>query len=119
MTIPAQSAVDEDAAPTTGLDPDTAADAAGETDASTAPNAAPESDPGTRGGTRSVAEDQVDTEANGNRGAAPGERTVLDGPALENQEMHRATDDLRSSEDKIAAAREFADELARTQPEDG
>ncbi len=50
--------------------------------------------------------------------AAQGERTVLDGPALENQEMHRATDDLRSSQDKTAAAREFADELARTQPGD-
>jgi hypothetical protein len=43
--------------------------------------------------------------------------TELDGPALENPEMHRATDDLRSSEAKSAQAREFADDLAAsTQP---
>ena len=81
---PRASEVDDEAAPTTGLDPDTAADAAGET-----------THPGRRG-----------------------DRTVLDGPALENEEMHRATDDLRSSQDKTAAARDFADELAKTQPGD-
>jgi hypothetical protein len=43
--------------------------------------------------------------------------TELDGPALENPEMRRATDDLRSSEVKTAGAREIADDLAaRTQP---
>jgi hypothetical protein len=79
---PTRSEVDQDAAPTTGLEPDTAADAAGETTSTPA--------------------------------GAPADRTVLDGPALENQEMHRATDDLRSSQDKTAAAREIADELAST-----
>jgi hypothetical protein len=45
-------------------------------------------------------------------------KTVLDGPALENEEMRRGTEDLRSSQDKIAQAREFADEVARkTEPE--
>jgi len=43
---------------------------------------------------------------------------VLSGPALENAEMRRGTEDLRSSQDKIAQAREFADEVARkTGPE--
>jgi hypothetical protein len=43
--------------------------------------------------------------------------TELDGPALENPEMHRATEDLQSSEEKSAAAREIADDLAAsTQP---
>ena len=44
--------------------------------------------------------------------ASPAGRTILDGPALENAEMQLATDDLRSSEDKSAAAREIADQLA-------
>lgn len=45
-------------------------------------------------------------------------RTVLDGPALENEEMRRGTEDLRSSVAKTAQAREFADEVARkTEPE--
>ena len=84
---PSASELDVEAAPTTGLEPDTAADAAGE---AAAPAAA----------------------------GAPADGTVLDGPASENPEMHRATDDLRSSEEKTAAAREFADELAKTQPRD-
>lgn len=43
--------------------------------------------------------------------------TVLDGPALENEEMRKGTEDLRSSQDKIAQAREFADDVARrTEP---
>lgn len=46
------------------------------------------------------------------------QRTILDGPALENEEMRRGTEDLQSSQDKIAQAREFADEVARmTEPE--
>lgn len=45
-------------------------------------------------------------------------KTVLDGPALENEEMRRGTEELRSSEEKIAQAREFSDEVARrTEPE--
>lgn len=49
---------------------------------------------------------------------APSGRTVLDGPALENEEMLRGTEDLRSSEDKVAQAREYADKVARrTEPE--
>ncbi|WP_395725542.1 hypothetical protein [Nakamurella sp.] len=41
-------------------------------------------------------------------------KTVLDGPALENEQMRRGTEDLRSSQDKTAQAREFADDVART-----
>ena len=45
-------------------------------------------------------------------------KTVLDGPALANEEMRRGTEDLRSSQDKSAQAREFADDVARaTEPE--
>lgn len=48
---------------------------------------------------------------------APAE-TELTGPALENPEMHLATDDLQSSEAKSAEAREIADDLAAsTQPD--
>lgn len=48
---------------------------------------------------------------------APPGGTVLDGPALENPEMQRATEDLRSSEDKSRQAREIANDLAAsTQP---
>jgi hypothetical protein len=44
-------------------------------------------------------------------------RTVLDGPALENEEMRRGTEDLQSSEAKIDQARELAHEVARrTEP---
>ena len=44
-------------------------------------------------------------------------KTILDGPALENEEMRRGTEELRSSQDKIAQAREFADDVARqTEP---
>lgn len=46
------------------------------------------------------------------------DKTVLDGPALENEEMRRGTEDLRSSQDKTAQARDFADDVARkTEPE--
>ena len=51
-------------------------------------------------------------------GRADAATTVLDGPALDNEQMRRATEQLRSSQDKIAQAREFADEVARrTEPE--
>ena len=80
---PTETALDENAAPPTGSEPDTAPDAAGE-----------ESTPTAGGGTE------------------------LDGPALENPEMHRATEDLQSSEAKSAAAREIADELAASTQRD-
>jgi hypothetical protein len=119
---PTRSAVDEEAAPTTGLEPDTAADAAGETDASPAV-ATPEVDPDTRPETGSAGPAAGDEEPSGaatNVAGASADRTVLDGPALENEEMHRATEDLRSSQNKTAAAREIADRLASTtQPGDG
>jgi hypothetical protein len=115
---PTQSAVDEEAAPSNGLDPDTAPDAAGDTDTSAAAAAAPESDPDAGGGTASAAaaagEDQAGPAADSADAAAAAGRTVLDGPALENPEMHRATEDLQSSEDKIAEARVIADDLAAT-----
>ena len=62
---------------------------------------------------------QPDSAAAGEEPTAPDAgRTVLDGPALENEEMRKGTEDLRSSEDKVAQAREFADEVARrTEPE--
>jgi hypothetical protein len=41
-------------------------------------------------------------------------KTVLDGPALENEEMRRGTEELRSSQDKTDQAREFAADVART-----
>ena len=85
------AALDSDAAPDTGTEPDTAGPAAAaEPDVAGVPEAGP----------HAAAE------------------TVLDGPARENEEMRRGTDDLRSSEQKVAQAREFADEVARkTEPE--
>jgi hypothetical protein len=118
---PAQSAVDEEAAPASGLEPDTAIDAAGETDA----GSTTEVDPDIRPGNGSAEPDgtgqpATEPESHGVPGeGSPADRTVLDGPALENPEMHRATDDLRSSQDKTADAREIADKLAAaTQPGD-
>ena len=92
----ATAALDEDAAPDTGAEPDTAG-AEGETAAgSTTPDV---------DGVPEVAADATG-------------RTVLSGPALENAEMRRGTEDLRSSQEKSAQAREFADEVARkTGPE--
>ncbi len=85
------AALDEDAAPDTGLEPDTAPDAAGE-------------QPGPGG------DESVDA-------GTAAERTELTGPALENDEMRRGTDALRSSEDNSAEARQIADDLARrTEP---
>lgn len=80
------ASLDADAAPTDGREPDTA----GPADATD-----PDVDP---------------VPATGPDAAA---RTVLDGPALENEEMRRGTQTLRSSEVKPAQAREFADEVAR------
>jgi hypothetical protein len=84
------AALDDDAAPGTGAEPDTGGPAvAAEPDVAGVPQADP----------------------------AQTARTVLDGPALENAEMRRGTEDLRSSEEKIAEARGFADEVARkTEP---
>ena len=119
---PTRSEVDGEAAPTTGMEPDTAADAAGATDAPVTGDATPEVGPNTHpetGSTPPADDDErpaTATTPKADRSVA--DRTVLDGPALENEEMHRATDDLRSSEEKTAAAREFADELAKTQPRD-
>jgi hypothetical protein len=89
----ATAALDDDAAPDTGLEPDTAADAAGETGGPAV--AAPES-------------------------PATGPRlTKLSGPAAENDEMRRATDDLRSSEGKSEQARQIADDISRRTEPDG
>jgi len=86
----AGAALDSDAAPAGGAEPDTAGPASG-------------TDPDVPG----VPEAGPDTAA----------RTILDGPALENEEMRRGTEELRSSQDKIAEAREFADDVARqTEP---
>ena len=97
---PSQSALDDDAAPTTSLDPDAPAADDAARDAPT-PDGPAADDPA------------PDAPASN----APDGRTVLDGPALENREMHLATEDLRSSEDKTASAREIVSDLARkTQP---
>lgn len=92
-----ESALDDNAAPTTGSEPDTSSE--------------PASDP-------AVSEEAL-TEAVEADGSAAGDgRTVLDGPALENDEMHKATDDLRSSEQKSAQAKEIAaDFVAKTEPD--
>jgi hypothetical protein len=82
-----RAALDEDAAPDTGSEPDTA---------------------GPEGAT------EPDVAGVPATGADEAARTILDGPALENEEMRRGTEDLQSSQDKIAQAREFADEVART-----
>jgi hypothetical protein len=91
-SLPAGDGLTSDAPAGTALDENAAPETGSEPD--TAPDAAGGgSSPATRGGTE------------------------LDGPALENPEMHRATDDLRSSEVKSAEARAIADDLAAsTQP---
>lgn len=87
--------LDDDAAPESGLEPDTAADAAGEQD------------------TSGSADTSVDA-----AGPPPDGRVVLDGPAAENEDISRATADLQSSRDKSAQAQEIADDLAaKTLPE--
>jgi len=92
-SLPAGDGLTSDGPAQTALDENAAPQTGSEPD--TAPDAAgEEATPATSGGTE------------------------LDGPALENPEMHRATDDLRSSEVKSADAREIADELAaKTQPD--
>lgn len=103
---PPESGLDRDAAPETGLDPDTATDTADAQDASAAPqpSSAPDED------------DRAAAEPAGQGPRSP-DRTELDGPALENDEMRRATDDLQSSQAKSAAARKIVDELtAKTDP---
>lgn len=92
-SLPAGDGLTSDGPAETALDENAAAQTGSEPD--TAPDAAgEESTPAARGGTE------------------------LDGPALQNPEMRRATDDLQSSEAKSAAAREIADELtASTQPD--
>ena len=90
-------ALGEDAPPATGLEPDTAADAAGKGKASASADVAP-------------TPDSAD-------GQPPPTHTTLSGPALENDEMRRGTEDLLSSEEKLAEAREFGDDVAaRTRP---
>ena len=92
-SLPAGDGLTSDGPTETALDENAAPQTGREPD--TAPDAAgEESTPAARGGTE------------------------LDGPALANPEMHRATEDLQSSEAKSAAALEIADELcARTQPD--
>jgi hypothetical protein len=83
----ATASLDEDAAPRTGLEPDTAPDAAGET------------------GGPAVAEAD-------NPSAGP-QLTQVSGAAAESDEMRGATDDLRSSEGKSQEARQIAGDLSR------
>ena len=92
-TLPAGDGLTSDGPAESALDDNAAPQTGSEPD--TAPDAAgEESTPAARGGTE------------------------LDGPALENPEMHRATEDLQSSETKSAEAREIADQLASsTQPD--
>lgn len=82
--------LDDDAAPGTGTEPDS-------------------------GGPAAAAEPDVDGVPD--RGPDAAARTLLDGPAAENPEMRRGTEDLQASQDSIARARDFADEVARrTEP---
>lgn len=91
------AALDDNAAPETGNEPDTPSESA--------------SDP-------AVSEDALTEALEADGDAVPDQRTVLDGPALENDEMHKATDDLRSSEEKTGQAKEIAsDFVARTEPD--
>ena len=86
----ATTALDDDAAPGDGAEPDT-------------------------GGPAAAGEPEVDRVPE--RGPDAAARTLLDGPAAENPEMRKGTEDLQSSQDKIAQARDFADDVARrTEP---
>lgn len=77
------------------------------------PDSGTDTDTGTDSGT-----DTVDNTVEAPDQVPAATRTELDGPALENEEMRRGTEDLRSSQDKIEQAREFADQVARaTEPE--
>jgi len=118
-----RSEVDPETAPATGLEPDTAADAAGaqETTPSDDNAVAPAPDEQNAAGVADESKDQsaADGDADSDAGAASttnsprSTRTELDGPALENPEMHRATEDLQSSEAKVEQAREFSDDLVK------
>jgi hypothetical protein len=90
---PADPALDEDAPTATGLEPDTAANAPGEGEAS---------------GSADVA-----NTADRDDGRPRDPHTTLDGPALENDEIRRGTEDLLSSEEKLAEAKEYRDEVAK------
>lgn len=89
-----EAALDDDAAPGTGSDPDTPSESA--------------ADP-------AVSEEALTEAVEADGEDAGNGRTELDGPALTNPEMHRATDDLQSSEAKSEQAREFAGEVAASQ----
>ena len=92
----ADPALDEDAPPATGLEPDTATNAAGQGEVSASTDVPP---------TPNQNDEQTSA------------TTTLDGPALENDEMRRGTEDLVSSEEKLAEARDYGDELtAKTLP---
>lgn len=87
----ATAALDSDAAPATGREPDTAGPAAAT---------------------------EPDVVAGSDAGPDPAVDALLAGPAQENDEMRRGTEDLQSSQVKIAQAREFAEDVARsTEPE--
>jgi hypothetical protein len=92
----ADPALDEDAPAATGVGPDAPSNAPGEREVS---------------GSADVANtaDQDD-------GRPPVAHTTLDGPALENDEMRRGTEDLLSSEEKLAEAKEYRDEVAAKTP---
>lgn len=99
------TALDEDAAPADGLEPDTAGDAAGTGSSSAPADVGPSSD---QDGRSAITESHAEPPSTG---------TELDGPALENDEMRSGTADLQSSEKKLAEAREIADDLTdKTQP---
>jgi hypothetical protein len=119
------TALDEDAAPGTGLEPDTAGDAAGSGSSSAAADVGPVSDPDARaaqtpdGASTGAAEDESDgrSAVTESHAEPPSDVTELDGPALQNDEMRAATADLQSSEKKSQEAREIAGDLTRdTQP---
>ena len=128
-------ALDEDEGPATGNEPDTARAAAGEhrvsaaeddgddapgdsgaPDASAAAAPAAPDAAGPRQGDSSTAAGAVEgldpaqardsLDPDSHRRAA--DKVELDGPALENDEMRKATEDLQASQQASAEAREFA-----------
>ena len=119
-----ETALDENAAPDTGLEPDTGGDAAGTGSSSAAADVGPSSDPDVRDAETpdEAAGDTADGEdsraaVTETHAEPPSDVTELDGPALENDEMRAGTADLQSSEKKTQEAREIANDLTReTQP---
>lgn len=81
-------------------------------------NAALDEDAAPRPGTAEEPGSVAGSEPTPTPDAGPaGAGTVLDGPALENEQMRRGTQDLQSSEAKIDQAREYAHDVARaTEP---